>query len=32
MDFSLGLGHGMAMPLQSLEPRSVGEWLNVPQT
>ncbi len=29
---SLGLGHGMAMSLQSLEPGSVGAWLAVPQT
>ena len=29
---SLGLGHGMAMPLQSLEPGFVGAWLAVPQT
>ncbi len=32
MNSSLGLGHGMAMPLHSLEPGSVGAWLAVPQT
>ncbi len=32
IDSSLGLGHGMAIPLHSLEPGSVGEWLAVPQT
>ena len=31
-DALLGLGHGMARPLQSLEPGSVGAWLAVPQT
>jgi hypothetical protein len=29
---SLGLGHGMAMPLRFLEPGYVGAWLAVPQT
>ena len=32
IDASLGFGHGMAMPLQSLEPGSVGARLAVPQT